>query len=73
VEPLTGVSEVFKKRRPGLRHSGRAGDINSALWWKSRPHKIQGIGQVVPGVLNREIIDEIIQVKRKMQAVQRGI
>ena len=61
---ITGVAEVLKPRRPGLKivaveptdspvlSEGRAG-----------PHKIQGIGAgFVPGVLHRDIIDEVVQV-----------
>ena len=61
---ITGVEEVLKPRRPTLKiiaveptdspvlSEGRAG-----------PHKIQGIGAgFVPGVLNRQLIDEVVQV-----------
>lgn len=62
---ITGVGEVLKKEVPGVQiiaveparspvlHGGRA-----------RPHGIQGIGaSFVPGVLNMEVIDEVIAVE----------
>jgi cysteine synthase A len=62
---ITGVGEVLKDKVPGVRviavepakspvlSGGRAG-----------PHGIQGIGaSFVPGVLNRAVIDRIIQVR----------
>jgi cysteine synthase A len=62
---LTGVSEVFKKRRPGFKAIAVEPETSPVLsGGNPGPHKIQGIGAgFVPGVLNREIIDEIIQVK----------
>ena len=61
---LTGVGEVLKRRVPSVRvvaveparspvlRGGRAG-----------PHGIQGLGaSFIPAVLNREIIDEIVDV-----------
>jgi cysteine synthase len=61
---LTGVSEVLKQRRPGLR-SVAVEPADSAVLsgGPPGPHKIQGIGAgFVPEVLNRSIIDEVIQV-----------
>ena len=65
---ITGVAEVLKPRRPGLKivaveptdspilSEGRAG-----------PHKIQGIGAgFVPTILKRDLIDEVIQVSNDM-------
>ncbi len=61
---ITGVAEVLKPRRPGLKvvaieptdspvlSEGRAG-----------PHKIQGIGAgFVPAILKKDLIDEVIQI-----------
>ncbi len=62
---LTGVSEVIKKRKPGFKAIAVEPEASPVLSGGCPgPHKIQGIGAgFVPGVLNREIIDEIIQVK----------
>ncbi|MBE0556027.1 MAG: cysteine synthase A [Proteobacteria bacterium] len=61
---LTGVSEVIKKRKPGFRAIAVEPEASPVLsGGQPGPHKIQGIGAgFVPGVLNREIIDEIVKV-----------
>ncbi|MDR3632037.1 MAG: cysteine synthase A [Desulfocapsaceae bacterium] len=61
---ITGVSEVLKQRRPGLRSVAVEPAGSPVLsGGKPGPHKIQGIGAgFVPAVLNREIIDEVIPV-----------
>ena len=61
---ITGVSEVLKERRPGLRSVAvEPADSPVLSGGKPGPHKIQGIGAgFVPEILNREIIDEVIQV-----------
>ena len=61
---ITGVSEVLKKRRPGLRSVAVEPAASPVLsGGKPGPHKIQGIGAgFVPEILNRAIIDEVIQV-----------
>jgi cysteine synthase A len=49
---ITGVGEVIKKRKPEFRRGGEPG-----------PHKIAGIGAgFIPEILNRKVIDEIVQV-----------
>ncbi len=61
---ITGVSEVFKKRRPSF-HTVAVEPADSPVLsgGKPGPHKIQGIGAgFVPSVLNMDIIDEIIAV-----------
>jgi cysteine synthase len=61
---ITGVSEVLKKRRPGLL-SVAVEPADSPVLSGGKPgsHKIQGIGAgFVPEILNRAIIDEVIQV-----------
>lgn len=61
---ITGVSEVIKKRRPELKVIAVEPE-GSPVLSEGKPglHKIQGIGAgFVPQVLNRDIIDEIIQV-----------
>ncbi|MBI1736090.1 MAG: cysteine synthase A [Candidatus Rokubacteria bacterium] len=62
---LTGVGEVLKERVPGVQivavEPARSPVLSGG---KARPHAIQGIGaSFVPGVLNRKIIDRVIQVR----------
>lgn len=62
---ITGISEVLKQRKPKLKTIAVEPANSPVLSGGApSPHKIQGIGAgFVPEVLNREIIDEIIQVK----------
>jgi len=62
---ITGVGEVLKERLPGIRlvavEPARSPVLSGG---HARPHGIQGIGaSFVPGVLNRSILDQIIQVR----------
>jgi cysteine synthase len=62
---LTGVGEVLKAKIAGVRvvavEPARSPVLSGG---RARPHAIQGIGaSFVPGVLNRDIIDEIITVR----------
>src|SRR5438309_3786562 len=62
---ITGVGEVLKDKLPGVRvvavEPARSPVLSGG---KARPHAIQGIGaSFVPGVLNREVIDRVIQVR----------
>lgn len=61
---ITGVGEVLKENHPGVRviavEPSRAPVLAGGRF---HPHGIQGIGaSFVPGVLNREIIDELMAV-----------
>ncbi|TRZ50399.1 cysteine synthase A [bacterium] len=64
---ITGVSEVIKKRKPGFKAIAVEPEASPVLsGGKPGPHKIQGIGAgFVPQVLNRDVIDEIIQVSNE--------
>ena len=62
---ITGVGEVLRERIPGIRivavEPARSPVLSGG---KARVHGIQGIGaSFVPGILNRTVIDEIVQVK----------
>lgn len=61
---ITGVSEVLKSRKPSIQAIGiEPADSAVLSGCKPGPHMIQGIGAgFVPDVLNRKIVDEIIQV-----------
>src|ERR671936_1465289 len=60
---ITGVGEVLKDKVPGVRviavEPARSPVLSGG---RARPHAIQGIGaSFVPGVLNRAVIDQVIQ------------
>jgi cysteine synthase len=61
---LTGVGEVLRARKPGLRMVAVEPTDSAVLSGKPPgPHKIQGIGAgIIPAILNRDLIDEIVQV-----------
>jgi cysteine synthase A len=62
---VTGVGEVLKGRLPAVRVVGVEPARSPVLsGGRFRPHGIQGIGaSFVPGVLNRSVLDDIIQVR----------
>ncbi|HSE91981.1 MAG TPA: cysteine synthase A [Methylomirabilota bacterium] len=62
---VTGVGEVLKEKMPGVRvvavEPARSAVLSGG---RARPHAIQGIGaSFVPGVLNRAVLDSIVQVR----------
>jgi cysteine synthase len=62
---VTGVGEVLKERLPAVRVVGVEPARSPVLsGGRFRPHGIQGIGaSFVPGILNRSVLDEIVQVR----------
>jgi cysteine synthase A len=62
---ITGVGEVLRQRIPGVLIVAVEPAKSPVLsGGKARVHGIQGIGaSFVPGILNRSVIDEIVQVK----------
>ncbi|MFA6291025.1 MAG: cysteine synthase A [Victivallales bacterium] len=64
---ITGVSEVLKSRIPGFKTIA-VEPLDSPVLSGGNPgqHKIQGIGAgFIPGVLRKDLIDEIIKVKHE--------
>ena len=62
---VTGVGEVLKERLAAVRVVGVEPARSPVLsGGRFRPHGIQGIGaSFVPGILNRSVLDEIVQVR----------
>ncbi|QSI77564.1 MULTISPECIES: cysteine synthase A [Niveibacterium] len=62
---ITGVGEVLKARKPGVKIVAVEPDASPVLSGGARgPHPIQGIGAgFVPEILNTSIYDEIVRVK----------
>jgi cysteine synthase A len=64
---ITGIGEVLKARKPGLRMVAvEPADSPVLSGGAPGPHKIQGIGAgFVPGVLNTEVFDEVVRVQNE--------
>jgi len=62
---ITGVGEVLKSRKPGIKIVAVEPDASPVLsGGQPGPHKLQGLGAgFIPAVLNTKIYDEIIRVK----------
>jgi cysteine synthase len=62
---ITGVGEVLKSRKPEVKMVAVEPEASPVLSGGQKgPHPIQGIGAgFVPGVLNTQIYDDIVQVK----------
>ncbi len=61
---ISGIGQVLRSRKPGLKMIAVEPEASPILsGGQPGPHKIQGIGAgFVPGILDRGVIDEVIQV-----------
>lgn len=64
---ISGIGQVLRARKPGLKMLAVEPEGSPILsGGQPGPHKIQGIGAgFVPGILDRGVIDEVIQVSNE--------
>jgi cysteine synthase A len=62
---ITGVGQVLKKRKPGVRVVAVEPDASPVLSGGEKgPHPLQGIGAgFVPAILDTKVYDEVVRVK----------
>jgi cysteine synthase len=72
---ITGIGRALKERRPGLRMVGVEPAASPVIsGGAAGPHKIQGIGAgFIPSVLDRDVIDEMIQVEDESALTTAGL
>lgn len=68
---LTGISEVIKKKKPGVKAVAVEPESSSVLsGGRAGTHRIQGIGAgFIPGVLRMDLVDEVIKVSDENAAI----
>jgi len=64
---ITGVGQVLKARKPGVRMIALEPEDSPVLsGGQAGPHKIQGIGAgFVPAIMDRRVVDEIITISNE--------